>query len=243
MRYVLLATVSVLLMAAATGYVPSAVYVSAPHDAGYTEGCGSTYRIEIEAKNPSVMHCCVGGSWVTCTPSGGGGGATTIRAVTPLAATDAAVPTISLNACGQHQMLVSGDGGWGCENSPGLSTQKYRSLIPLSTNRATAFSQPVSVGIYSFDPDNYTISGLTKTIYFDVVANLSNATSGGTVELYNLTTSAVAATLTFTENSPTAKSSAALALASGMYEARFYTTSGTAMFILSWSGIRVDNTF
>lgn len=105
-----------------------------------------------------------------------------------------------------------------------------------------------AIGNFQFNPADHALTGTTVTVTFVVVGYVTNAGVQGTVELYDLTTSATVNTQTFTDANltPTRKTaSVTLASANRMYEIRLTRTAGTgAQKIYSmWAGLQVDRTF
>lgn len=106
----------------------------------------------------------------------------------------------------------------------------------------------VAAGGRRFNPDNHTLGGTTKVITFQADAYVTSGGLTGEVQLYNLTTASVVATLSFGGvTSPTHQESASLILASAdqFYEARYRVTGGVGpgdrVFVMSAS-LKVVNT-
>lgn len=112
-------------------------------------------------------------------------------------------------------------------------------LCPYATNDGPL----AAVGRLRFDPALFARTGLTLAITLEVVGDVSAGGLTGTVELYDLTAAATAATLSWTETSATAKTASVTAPgAAHTYELRAslsggigYLTLGGAVLRLTWS--------
>ena len=114
-------------------------------------------------------------------------------------------------------------------------------MVGLTSNDSTDSSNYVVIG-------DLTLAGGTffgaHTVKFSVSAFVTGAALTGTIILYNVTDSAIVATLTYTELIATRKDSAALVLdaASKLYEVRYKVTGGASMahrIICMWSGFEI----
>lgn len=126
----------------------------------------------------------------------------------------------------------------------GTSGQILRSMIPLATNEATDTTTPIVVGTASVDADTYTFAGTTKTFALHVIGNVTGAGVSGTVQLYNLSLAAPAATVNFTGSDlgPTKKTvSATIGTTEHIYELRIFLTGGTGSMVVQSAMLVVDN--
>lgn len=110
----------------------------------------------------------------------------------------------------------------------------------------TDLSSATACGRCRVDPADLQRGSLTTALELEVIGDVSGGGLTGTVELYDLTAAAVAATLTWTETSPTRKTSAVtLPGAAHLYELRVsvaggsspsdYLTIGGAQLRVTWS--------
>jgi hypothetical protein len=126
----------------------------------------------------------------------------------------------------------------------GITGQKWRSNIALTTNESNNTVTPLIIGTFSLDADDYTLSGTNTSFTFKVLGNVTGAGVNATVLLYNLTSLVTVATVTFSgETVPTEKTIAAtISTSPSVYEVRCFLTGGVGTLVVQWAGIQVDNT-
>lgn len=115
-------------------------------------------------------------------------------------------------------------------------------VLPLCSY-ATNDGPLTAVGRLRFDPALFARAGLTLAAALEIVGDVSAGGLTGTVELYDLTAAATAATLSWTETSATVKTaSVTVPGAAHTYELRAslsggagYLTLGGAVLRLTWS--------
>jgi hypothetical protein len=100
------------------------------------------------------------------------------------------------------------------------------------------------MGAFPFDSDDYTLTGTTKTFTFMAVANVDSGVVTGTVVLYDLTATAIVATLTFSGLTTPTKQTAVVAIGGieHVYEVRAQLTVGVGTLYVHWAGVQIDNT-
>jgi hypothetical protein len=133
----------------------------------------------------------------------------------------------------------------------GVATERVRRHLSLATNESTYDTSYQVVGSFSFDPDDYTITGMTKEIKFLAAGFVTLAALSGDIQLYNLTDAAQEAILNFTgagDVTTVKKISASLTLptAEKIYEVRIKVTGGvppTDKIFAMWAGLQIDNIY
>lgn len=119
-----------------------------------------------------------------------------------------------------------------------------RANVPIVMNEGTGETADQAVGNFALNPNDYAVSGVTIEFRFIATAFITGIGFTGSVELYNLTDSSSAATLSFSEMSPTKGSSSALSLPAGerMYEVRIKCVGSPGvddMVVCRWAGFEV----
>lgn len=140
-----------------------------------------------------------------------------------------------------------GAGGGGSSPTPG---QKISQSIAMATAQVTELSSFVAVGNFALNPNDYALAGTTVTVKFLTVGSISDSTTTGQIQLFNLTDSVIVTTTSYTgsgDTTPTKKISSALSLPSSekMYEIRIRVTGGSPpdKVFAQWAGFQVDNTY
>lgn len=138
--------------------------------------------------------------------------------------------------------LVTQTGTTKSEARDSLGIQDGPRVLPLCSY-ATVADVLTVVGRLRFDPSLYAISGRTLTLTLDVMGDVSSGALTGTVTLYDLTSVAVAATITVTSTSPGNTQTASVTVPGGAtsYELRGIVAGGVgyltlgAVLRLTWS--------
>ena len=133
----------------------------------------------------------------------------------------------------------------------GVVGQTLRRHIPLTLTQNTFEATFQVMGDFSFDPDDYTITGTTRQIRFIAVGFITLPATTGEIQLYNLTDAVAVATLSFTgggDTTPVKKVSSLLSLpvVEKIYEIRVRVTGGTPptdKVFAMWAGFQIDNLF
>lgn len=135
---------------------------------------------------------------------------------------------------------MPGGGGGGV----GTSGQMWRENIALAIANQNNTGTPKVMGAWSGDSDDYTLNLTNKTFTFMAIANVDVGSVTGVIELYNLTTASVAATITVNGiTSPTKFTQSATILSTeNIYEVRGRVTAGVGTLYVTWAGLQIDNT-
>lgn len=121
-----------------------------------------------------------------------------------------------------------------------------RQNIPIAMNQGTSETVGQAIGNFSLDPGDYAVAGGSVTTEFRFIATafITNTGFTGSVELHNLTDDSLAATLSFSDMSPTKLSSGVLSLPAGekMYEVRILCVGSPPtgdMVVCRWTGFEI----
>lgn len=154
-------------------------------------------------------------------------------ATTVVVASGATAPT-----AGQALVAISDTAAIWKSVGMGLSGQKIIELVWSSQRQSNDSATPLVVGGFSFNPNEYTLSGSTKTIIFRAVAHNGNSPLTTHVRLVNVTDSDTIATLDFVNVTALTKVEASLTVGAGggqvdnsekIYEVRIYVDAPVGM--------------